>query len=269
MFFPLSKLFWALVQPSNLLVIFMMLAAIALALNWHVLARRLLAALACATLAITFLPIGQWLMAPMEHRFPEIADLPDEIDGIIVLGGAVDVGVMEGHGQLALNDQAERLTAFLDLARRYPSARLVYSDGIGSIVRPDVDIATQVAAFFRDHGLDPERVVFEDRSRNTAENAALSKELVNPSPDERWLLVTSAFHMPRAVGIFRRLDWQVIAYPVDYKHAASTTWHAWTSSIVQPDVARRLGDLDVAVRAYIGLLAYWLTDRTNELFPAP
>jgi uncharacterized SAM-binding protein YcdF (DUF218 family) len=266
--FAFSKLFWALVQPSNALLLLLLLATIGLLLGYSRLGTWLLCGVTAILVTITVLPIGTWLLMPIENRFPAPA-LPDQIDGVIMLGGAVEPDVSAIRRQIALNDAAERVTAVEELARRYPDARLVVSGDNGSLVGGPGRPAQALETFYRQQGLDVGRVLFEDRSRNTVENAAFSRELVHPGPDERWLLVTSAYHMPRAVGVFRQVGWPVIAYPVDYRTVGTVDLWSTIGYLAQPSVADRLVELDQAIKAWVGLLAYWLLGRTNALLPAP
>ena len=107
------------------------------------------------------------------------------------------------------------------------------------------------------------RLVLEDKSRNTEENAVFTKRLVDPKPGERWLLVTSAWHMPRSVGAFRRAGWEVLPWPVDYRSGAS---YGETLENSLPD---KLGNLDGAVHEWLGMLGYRLMGRSATLFPGP
>jgi len=116
--------------------------------------------------------------------------------------------------------------------------------------------------FVERHGL-AERVLFEDRARNTYENALYSKRLASPAPGERWLLVTSAAHMPRSVGVFRQVGWPVVPYPVDYETEGEFR------ILIRPDAALRWNEFDRAVKEWVGLLAYWLSGRSSAPFPAP
>ena len=152
---------------------------------------------------------------------------------------------------------------FVHLARLYPEARLVFSGGSGLVQEQDLKEAEVARLLFERLGIDGARVVYEDRSRNTWENAVFSKQLVSPDPDERWLLVTSAIHMPRAVGIFRRIGWPVIPYPVDFALVSEAP------PVVSLDLLDGLLLLNAATCEYLGLLAYRLLDRTSALFPAP
>ena len=262
-----SKLAWVLVQPSNLLLLLLIVASAALLLGWRRFGTWLLCGVSAALVAITVLPVGTWLLMPIENRFAPPA-LPDEIDGVVMLGGAVEEQISARRGQAALNDGAERVTALVELARRYPDARLVVSGGTGSLVGGPGHPARVLEAFYREQGLDLGRITFEERSRNTQENAAFTRQLVRPGPDERWLLVTSAYHMPRSVGVFRQAGWPVIAYPVDYR-SGSVDLRSMLGRLAEPDLAARLIELDLAIKSWVGLLAYRLMGRTSALFPAP
>lgn len=267
MSFIISKIFWVLAQPSNALLLVLILAA----LIWRIrpiLARRLLWTVVLFLVLVTLLPVGQWLLLPVERRFPELSDLPSRVDGIVVLGGGVDVGPSLERVYLELNGAAERLTVSAEVARRRPEARLIYSGLRGRLV--DVSIETpDVAGFYARQGVDGSRIVIEEASRNTIENAVFSKELAKPSPDDVWLLITSAAHMPRAVGIFRKLGWPVIAMPVDFRRPRHMDLRHYLSLMAQPKVSDRLGELDHAVKAWVGLGAYWMMGRTDTLFPGP
>ena len=209
--------------------------------------------------AVALLPIAQWSLAPLENRFPLPQRLPSKVDGIIVLGGAVDPIETATRNIPSLNEAAERMTTFVELARLYPSAKKVFTGGNGSLHASRLTEADTAKRLFSALGVDTDHMIFEDRSRNTYENALYSLQLAKPEPAEAWILVTSAEHMPRVVGIFRRLGWTVIPHPVAYK----------SDSIYVADFAGRLKAFDGAVREWVGLVAYRLLDRTDALFPGP
>jgi uncharacterized SAM-binding protein YcdF (DUF218 family) len=258
--FVLSKLFWAVAAPGNLL---MLVAAVGAARLWRSHRRRgfrLVAAASLALLAIAILPVGQWALMPLELRFP-VPPLPAQVDGIIVLGGAVEPQISRDHGQVALNDAAERLVEGLVLLRRYPQAKLLLSGGDPKLSRRGAGEAATARTLFLALGIAADRIIVEDRSRNTYENALYGRDLVKPQPGQVWLLVTSAAHMPRAVGCFRRLGWEVTPYPVDFRTEA----HPWPGF----SLLEHLADLDVAMKEWIGLVAYRLLGRTDVLLPGP
>lgn len=267
MSFVASKVLWALVQPSNLAMLMLVLTA-ALAGSRPALARRLLSTTIIPLLFVALLPVGQWLILPIEQRFPELVDLPAKVDGIVVLGGAVDISSTIGRAYLELNGSAERMTVSADVARRRPEAKLVYSGFKGRLV--DVSEETpDIIGFYVRRGVERSRIVLEGNSRNTYENAVLSKELANPAPSETWLLITSASHMPRAVGVFQKLGWPVVPMPVDFRQPLNLETRGYLSDMAQPSASKRLEEVDHAVKAWVGLIAYWLMGRTATLLPGP
>lgn len=264
MYYYISKIGWFFLQPSTLLAALALLGAV---LCFSRLARvgRLLALLACAGLLLGGLsPLGHILMFPLEDRFARpAADAPPP-DGIIVLGGSLDTAVSNARGTAELNEAAERLTAAAELARRYPEARLVFSGGIGMELAAGETESSSARRLFAALGIDLGRVTFENRSRNTWQNARLSKDLVQPEPGEVWWLVTSAFHMPRAMGCFEAVGFPVRAYPVDFRTRGATDY--WRPF---PSVSAGLRRVDIASREWLALLVYRMTGRIPELLPEP
>lgn len=263
MFFFLAKTVGFIAQTPNLLIVLLLLGVI---MTWtrYRRAGRTLAAFAAVCLGlILFSPLANIVVRPLEDRFPQPA-LSAPPTGIVVLGGAMNESITRLRGQVSLNEAAERLTMAVALARRYPGARLVFSGGSGRL-QPDEMTESDVAKkFWTEMGVPPERIELENRSRDTYENAAFTKELVRPKPGERWLLVTSALHMPRSVGIFRKIGFDVTPFPVDYQTMGTGADYA--NFMLG---ARGLVVLDSASHEYIGLVAYWLTGKSSALFPGP
>lgn len=261
--FILSKALWLAVNPGNLLLI---LLAVAVALlfskrcfTWG---RRLAALITVLLLVLSSLPLGRWLFVPLETRFPA-TELPRNVDGIVVLGGFVDTVTSQKTGQVELGGAVERLFALIELSQRYPQARIVFSGGSGSVLYPEAREAPLVEKLLKSISVDTSRVLFEDRSRNTHENAVFSRDIANPKEGENWLLVTSASHMPRAMGCFRQQGWPVQAWPVD--HITDGSYGLGLDF----NLSGRLGLLGSAIHEWLGLVSYYVMGRSDELFPAP
>jgi uncharacterized SAM-binding protein YcdF (DUF218 family) len=218
---------------------------------------------AAALLAIGLLPIGAWLLAPLENRFPPSPVLPRQIDGVIMLGGSIDHDLTVARRQLVLRDPGERFVALVGLARRYPEARLVLAEGKGSLGPRELEEALPAKPFFADLGIDRGRVIVEYQARNTYENGLLTKRLVNYQAGQQWILITSAWHMPRAVGVFRKAGWPVIPYPVDYRTNGTFIKHRGL------DLKGGLERFSLAVREWVGLAVYRLLGRSDAWLPAP
>lgn len=223
--------------------------------------RRLVACAATGLAICLFLPVDQWALRPLEDRFPQ-PSLPAHVDGIIVLGGSIDDLTSEDRQTPVTGTAGDRLTTFVALARHYPEARLVFTGGSGDVVQGVTDEARWVRILFERLGLPDSRVLYENRSRNTRENATLSFDLVHPRADETWLLVTSASHMPRSVGVFRKAGWHILPYPVGYM--SRDRLHGYSLSL-----GSRMAILDWAAHEWIGLAAYRLRGWTGAFFPAP
>jgi uncharacterized SAM-binding protein YcdF (DUF218 family) len=226
---------------------------------------RKLAAVTLVLLALAaFSPLGNLLLYPLESRFPPWDPSRGAPDGIIVLGGSIDTDLSAAHHTPVVAHAADRMFAPAELARRYPNARIVFTGGTANLVSTESREADYSAPILESLGISKERLLLERDSRNTWENAIFTRQLVAPKPGERWLLVTSAFHMPRSIGIFRRAGFEVEAYPVDWRMGGRDELFAFTR-IGQDG----LGKTDVAVREWIGLLTYRALGRTTELLPGP
>jgi uncharacterized SAM-binding protein YcdF (DUF218 family) len=264
MFFVLAKILGFFALPSNLLIV-LGLAGIALLATRFARTGRRLATASILLLAIMGLtPLGNALILPLEQRFPRFVDAGRVPDGIVVLGGAFDTVVSQARGEVALTDAGDRMTVVAELARRYPRARIVFSGGSGRLVFHGTRESELALRLFDAFGIARDRVLLDERSRDTLENAEFSKIVAAPKPGELWLVVTSAYHMPRAIGAFRRARFPGTAYPTDWRTRG-------LGDVLRPfdSVADGLKRTDTAIREWVGLVTYWASGRTSELFPGP
>src|ERR1700693_2847950 len=264
MFFILSKVLGFFAIPSNLAIGFGLLGIALSATRRARIGGRLTVASLIALAVMGLSPLGNALIIPLEQRFPPWDDSGGPPDGIVVLGGAVTPDVSAARNEVALNEAAERVTATVALARRYPEARIVYSGGSGALIFREGSEAVFAVRLFESLGIPPARIIAEEQSRNTVENAVFSLLLAMPQPGERWLLVTSGYHMPRAIGVFRQAGFPVEAYPVDWRTRGP-------QDALRPfsTLGGGLERADTAMREWVGLLVYWLTGRSAALFPGP
>lgn len=265
MFFPLSKLIFFVLTPSNFLILLGLLGCLLLFTEAGRGVGRVLTIAGFVGLLVAGLsPLSAWTLAPLENRFPSFTDDGTPITGIVVLGGTVEADTSIGRDQITVNEAGERAIALADLARRYPQARLVFSGGSGSNREDAVSEAEIVSRYADTLGVPRNRLILEQQSRNTHENAVFSARMVQPKPGERWLLVTSAWHMPRSMGCFRKAGFDVTAYPVDYR----TNWPRDAYRLAS-FASTGLGELDIGVKEWIGMIAYRLTGYTDAVLPAP
>lgn len=269
LFFTLSKLIWTFARPDHLLLL--VLTVSVLVLGWSSVRRRArrwsLLSLALIWM-IAIYPLGQVLLYPLEQRFDmaqNLASSPllagqDELAGIIVLGGAEKLSAMELRQRPEFTEAAERIMAVPELARHFPDLPIIYTCGSGWLLKQQVKGADYTKLYFDAMGLEA-RVLYERESRNTHENATLSKALAGEQISGTWLLVTSAFHMPRSVGVFEQQGWTVRPYPVDYRG------QPFEQVGIYFNLSGNLADLTMALREWVGLLAYWLSGKTAVLLP--
>jgi uncharacterized SAM-binding protein YcdF (DUF218 family) len=265
-FYVLSKLGFLFLRPSNALILALLLGVGLRVFGWRRRGAELIG------IALSILVLCSWtglptiLLRPLEQRF-SVPDDPDRLNpaGILVLGGVIDSGLSTELHSAELIDGAERLVVAAELARRYPNARILLSGGSNGVFANN-DVAESAVArdLLIEFGVPAARISIEDHSRNTHENAVFSFSAAEPAPREQWLLVTSAFHMPRAIGTFRAAGWNgVVAWPVDYRNGATTDWFGGRTA------AEGLTMTDMAVREWIGLVAYRFAGYTDALLPRP
>jgi uncharacterized SAM-binding protein YcdF (DUF218 family) len=264
LFFLLAKTIGNMVAPANFLIGLGLLGVILLLTRFATLGRRLMAT-ALVLLAICgFSPLANFVLYPLEQRFPKWDSSRGDPDGIIVLGGSLDADLSAAHGVTVISGAADRIVSAATLAHRYPNARLVYTGGSPNVLNNDAKEADYATGLFQGLGIAKSRLTMERLSRNTVENAEFTKDLVKPKPGERWLLVTSAYHMPRSMGLFRKAGFPVEAYPVDWKVG---TEEDLLKYYVNANAG--LGRIDLGAREWLGLIANRLTGKSDTLLPGP
>ena len=265
MFFWASKLFWVLAEPANLLVFAMLVGVIGMRTSKARGARRLLTATVIVSALCAFGPVGALLTRPLEDRFTRPGPDMAAPDGIIVLGGAMNEVVNDARGVLMLDEFGSRMTEGVALARRFPKARLIFTGGSASLLLSGRTEADDARGLFEALGVPRDRLTAEDRSRNTYENAIFTRDLIHPRADERFLLVTSGFHRPRAMGVFRRAGINVVPWPADYltRGDASDYWR------LRQSASDSMRAISISTKEWIGLVAYRLAGMTDALLPSP
>lgn len=248
MYFIASKLLWFAFAPSHLVAGLVVASAVAAFVGLTHIARGLIGASAILFALLGIMPTGIWLLRPIEDEYAR-PEWPRHVDGVLILGGGMDPAVLASRNLPTMECSETRVVAGYELARRYPNARVIFSGGsalLGKNHPPEAAVAGYV---FSQLGLPAARVTLESKSRNTWENIIFSQRIAKPRLGEVWLLVTSAFHMPRAVEAAQRAGWKVVPWPTDY-----LTMRSGASGYF--DVPHNLALADLAVHEWIGQLAY-------------
>ena len=262
-FWIVSKILWSLASPEKVALILLFVGTVLIWTKRQKLGRWLVSMSALIFFVFTVLPVNVFLLKPLEERFSAPTELPANISGIIVLAGPEIPVITKTREQPSLGGGAERLTTFVALARRYLQARLIYAGGAGSLFYQDYKSDDTARKLFEQLGLNLDLVLFDTEARNTFENAVNSFKLIGQQAEGDWILITSAYHMPRSVGIFRETGWNVIPYPVDYQ--TSGEWdYDWSVVTLENHISFSTG-----LHEWLGLIAYWMTGKTAALFPKP
>lgn len=263
MFFYLSKTFWFVAQPLNL-AIFLLIGGLLFArlrfrrTSWLALCLSLL-----VLVTSVWTSVGAVALGKLEDRFPRPA-MPERVDGIVVLGGGMEGAVNMARGGYDLNMAGDRFVEAAILARRFPNAKVLVSGGTGNVLLDGIGDAEAAPRLFEGLGIGRDRLILDNESRNTYENALFSHRLATPQPGETWLLVTSAFHMPRSMGLFRKVGFDVVPWPTDYRTSGTVGL-----GFFKDDPNGALLRTTEAMREWTGLVSYWLSGRIDSPFPAP
>jgi uncharacterized SAM-binding protein YcdF (DUF218 family) len=251
--FVISKLLSAITQPMFWLSLWWLLALVLLS-RYRRFATSMLwgGMLVLGLLGFSVVPTA--LLQSLENRFkvPSLT-LGNHYVGVIVLGGATgSPGIYKAHGQVPLGDAAERMTVPITLMRKFPNFELIFSGGEGRLVPTGTTEAELAGVFYTEQGVDMKRVTLEAQSRTTRENAKRVAALLGERCKQPWLLVTSAWHMPRSMSEFQAVGCKVTAYPVDFRTGDETSWTEYS-------MAGSLMAWQTALHEYLGMFVYGVT----------
>ena len=256
MTFYLSKFLWLIFNPLNVLIIIIIIGYLFNLFNLKFLSKFFYIFALFIFCISAVVPTGSYLYYLLEKNFHSQNYLPEKIDGILILSGATNPYLTKEHNQINLNDSVERLTESISLIKKYPTAKIIFSGGTGSLKYPDLDHAYVAKIFFSNMGIDSNKIYYESKSRNTYENILFSKEIANPKINEKWLLVTSAFHLNRSLGVSEKLEWTFIPYAVDFKKSKKFLWKFSFNFL------SNLSEFQEASHEWVGLFAYYLMGRS-------
>lgn len=260
--YALTKFLEFFLAPGNALALATSVGALLLWSRWRKAGLYLTTVSAALLIILLVLPIGDWLLKPLENEYAR-PDWPRHVDGIVVLGGGLDPEVVLSRGAPSEDDVEGRLVAAAELARRYPNAKILFSGGSGAVfdrrAMPEAGVA---GIAFAALGVDTKRILYEAKSRNTWENLVFAKRIARSELGEVWVLTTSASQLPRAMEVARRLDWKLLAWPSDYKTARRGEWMSGL------DLADNLQAIEMGLHEWLGIVAYRLSGRAVARSPS-
>ena len=258
MSFYLSKILWLIVNPFNIFIFITLFTMFLYFINFRRLSLIIYLINFIFIALISFLPIGSYLTYIIEKEFHTNTKFPQQVDGILILGGATNPLLFKEFDQISLNGSAERLVESVMIIRKFEKAKVIFSGGSGIINRSDLGHSQVAKLFYKKIGVDINKIFFEDKSRNTYENIIYSKKIAKPKKNENWLLITSAFHMKRALLIAEKNNWKLIPYAVDFKNIKE---FKLTPNL---NLLSNLNSFQSGLHEWLGLVSYYLMGRTDK-----
>ena len=260
MSFFLSKIIWLILNPFNIFIFFTILTIITYFFSLKKISISIFLLNTLFLCIISFFPIGKYLTYQIEKEYHYNNKIPKKIDGILILGGATNPSISKEFNQINVNGSAERLIESVNLIKKYKKVKVIFSGGSGTINRPDLDHSQIAKLFYKQSGLDTNKIIFENKSRNTFENIIFSMKIINPKKDENWILITSASHMKRAYLIGKKYNWDFIPYAVDFQVSKKFRF------VPNLHLLSNLNSFQKASHEWIGLISYYLMNRTDKIF---
>jgi len=266
-FFLISKVLWGYFNPINILLFLLFIGVVFNFFNKTKLYKTINFITLILFILIIILPNGTYLLWKLENSYSKPEILPSKIDGIFILGGGTNELLTHQHDQMNLNESVERLTESAELIKKFPNAKIVYSGGTPTLSKSKpkftgVDVAKM---FYTRLGIDVNNIIFEDESRNTYENFLLSKKFIENPNNEKWLLVTSAFHMKRAMSVAEKLELNFIPYPVDFISRKNYPWMRLYLTSGGGFLAN-MNNFHLAAHEYVGIVVYYLTKKGKKIY---
>ena len=261
MLYDLSKFIWLFLSPLNLIILLFLLYFFLKLINFKNTSKFVLVLIFSFFIIVAILPTGIYLLVKLETKYSNLKKLPEIVDGILILGGPSNPSLTEKYDQVSFNSHGERLTESIKIINKYKSAKVIFSGG--SELSGFNNTHSYVAKkFFEEMGIKKNRVIYESKSRNTYENIIFSKKIAKPKSDETWILITSAFHMPRSLNIAKKQKWNFIPYSVDYQTSGDQT----NFKITIFKILENINFFDLASHEWVGLISYYILKRSNSIY---
>ena len=260
MIFYLSKFLWHLFNPFNCILLLLILSVILNFFKFLKFAKIILYFTFFLFFITGVLPTGSYLLYLLEKNYHNKVNLPENVDGILILSGGTIPFLTKEYDQISLNSSVERLTESIQLMKKYPKAKAVFAGGTGSIQYPDLSHSDVAKKFYESLGVNIQNIHFDNKSRNTYEHFVFAKKKFDPNKDEKWVLVTSAFHLKRAINVGEKLGWEFIPYATDYKLPKKFRWKLSTNFL------GNLGSFQHSSHEWVGIISYYLMGRSSKIF---
>ena len=256
----ISKFIWYLLSPLNFFLFLIIFSFVFKLLNKKKLSKIFFLFSFFFFIIIGVFPLGSFLLFKLEQNYQTSSIIPNDIDGILILGGPSSSSLTRQHNQVSFNEAGERLTETIKIIRNFNPEKIIFTGG--SYDQTFENSHAYVAKkFFSELGIDVDKFFFEYQSRNTYENILFSKKIANPTKDEKWLIITSSFHMKRTMNVAEKLEWHLIPYPVDFR---TGKYFSFKPSFV--NLLENFNAYNLAAHEFIGLFSYYILGRTSKIY---
>ena len=263
-FYSLSSMLWSTFQPVQALVYLLLLVLILSFFNKNKFSRIINSITIILFILVILLPNGTYLLWKLENAYTIPKSFPNKIDGILILGGGINPILTYEHSQTILNEKIERIIESVKLIKQFPDAKVIYSEGAPITAKINITNIDAVKFFYKQMGVNNKKIIFENKSRNTYENIIFSKKFINENDSNKWILLTSAYHMKRAMSVAAKLELNFIPYPVDYRLQTAYNWKL-VYIVKGRTFLTNLNHFQLAIHEYIGLIVYYLTKKSNKI----
>ena len=260
MTFVLSKILWNFFNPINIILFAFLFGLIFRWIKLNQLSKTMFILSFLLFFISGIISTGSYLTFLLEKKYHDKLDFPDNIEGIIILGGATNPYLSKEYDQIIVNGSAERLIESTFLIKKYPNAKIYFAGGSGSLNFPNLSHSTIAKKFYENYNINTENFFFDYKSRNTYENILYAKEKFNPKKNENWIVITSAFHLNRAISIGEKLDWKLLPYGTDYRVPKKFKWK------ISLDFIDNLSNFKFASHEWTGLIAYYMMGRSSKIY---
>ena len=256
----ISKFIWVIFAPLNFLVILLVIGFLFNLIGKKIFSKIIYIFSLLFFILVGIFPTGNLLLFKLEQYYQPPSIIPNYIDGVLILGGPSSAKLTIDYNQVSFNEAGERLIESIKIIKNNNPKKIIFSGG--SIKQTFNNSHAYVAnKFYSEMGIDISQITFEFKSRNTYENILFSKKIAQPKKDEIWLIITSSFHMRRAMNISKKLEWKFIAYPVDFR-----TGKELISLKPNFNLLENFNSFNLASHEIVGLISYFILGRSSKIF---
>ena len=260
--FLMAKIFWFLFNPLNVFLFITSFTFIAFLFRLRIIKFIFLFTWTLLLLFIFIFPTGNYLIHILEKKYNQDTNLSnfEKIDGLLILGGSTDPYLSHIYNQIIFMGSAERLFESTRIIKQFPNAKVIFSGGSNKLINNNYTESDNAKQFFNEMDISQNKIIYENKSRNTFENIFLSKQISNYKKGEVWIVISSAYHLNRAILVAEKLDWKLLPYATDFQQPKKINFFP------NFNLFSNLAAIQLASHEWVGLIAYYLMGRISKIY---